>query len=211
MTGGDENFLFAVSISIQKFRFGASGRGRKARHAFGRTHQLGLRKHRYLLYGSHFDARKHHYLVGRSHFGARNGCWGLLGCCQCARRSCSGLLRCRQCARNGRSGLPRCCLRARKGCSGLLWRCQCPQNGHSRRLCFRQCAQKKMFEPASVPPVHSKRLFQERYSKMLVSVALCSEPLYSALLYSRMDMHGFTLYIATRSSVKLHQVDEPGH
>ena len=70
---------------------------------------------------------------------------------------------------------------------------------------------KRLFEPASVPPVHSKRLFQERYSKMLVSVALCSEPLYSALLYSRMDMHGFTLHIATRSSVKLHRADEPGH
>ena len=60
---------------------------------------------------------------------------------------------------------------------------------------------KRLFEPASVPPVRSKRLFQDHYSKMLVSVTLCSEPLYSALLCSCMDMHGFTLYIATRLSV----------
>ena len=169
-----------------------------------------LRKHRYLPHGSHFGARKHRYLPRRSHFGARNGCWGLLGCCQCAPMSCSGLLRCRQCARNGPSSLPRCCRCARKGCSGLLWRCQCPQNGRSRRLYFHQRSN-RLFDPVSVPPVRSKRLFQDHYSKMLVSVTLCSEPLYSALLYSCMDMHGFTLYIATRSSVKLHQVDEPGH
>ena len=42
-------------------------------------------------------------------------------------------------------------------------------------------------------------------------LGLLSETLYSALLYLRMDMHGFTLHIATRSSVKLHQADEPGH
>ena len=94
----------------------------------------------------------------------------------------------------------------------LLWRCQCPQNGRSRRLCFHQCAQKDC-STVSVPPVRSKRLFQDHYSKMLVSVTLCSEPLYSALLCSCMDMHGFTLYIATRSSVKLHTriFDEPRH
>ena len=70
---------------------------------------------------------------------------------------------------------------------------------------------KRLFEPVSVPPVRSKRLFQDHYSKMLVSITLCSEPLYSALLYSRMDMHRFTLCIGTRSSAKLHQVYEPGH
>ena len=65
--------------------------------------------------------------------------------------------------------------------------------------------------------VRSKRLFEagvrDHYSEMLVSVTLCSEPLYSALLYSCMDMHGFTLYIATRSFVKLHTqtFDEPEH
>ena len=72
---------------------------------------------------------------------------------------------------------------------------------------------KRQFEPVSVPQVRSKWLFQDCYSKMLVSVTLCSEPLYSALLYSCMDMHGFTLYIATRSSVKLHTriFDAPVH
>ena len=45
---------------------------------------------------------------------------------------------------------------------------------------------KSLFELASVPAVHSKSLFepavQDHYSKVLVSVALCSESLYSALL-----------------------------
>ena len=45
---------------------------------------------------------------------------------------------------------------------------------------------KSLFELASVPPVHSESLFepavQDHYSKVLVSVALCSESLYSALL-----------------------------
>ena len=45
---------------------------------------------------------------------------------------------------------------------------------------------KSLFELASVPAVHSKSLFepavQDHYSKVLVSVALCSEPLCSALL-----------------------------
>ena len=43
-------------------------------------------------------------------------------------------------------------------------------------------------EPASVPPVRSKRLFEtavrDHYSKVLGSATLCSEPLYSALLCS---------------------------
>ena len=45
---------------------------------------------------------------------------------------------------------------------------------------------KGLSELASVPAVHSKSLFepavQDHYSKVLVSVALCSESLYSALL-----------------------------
>ena len=45
---------------------------------------------------------------------------------------------------------------------------------------------KSLFELASVPPVHSESLFepagQDHYSKVLISVALCSESLYSALL-----------------------------
>ena len=45
---------------------------------------------------------------------------------------------------------------------------------------------KSLFELASVPPVHSESLFeravQDHYSKVLVSVALCSESLHSALL-----------------------------
>ena len=56
---------------------------------------------------------------------------------------------------------------------------------------------KRLFEPASVPPVRSKRLFesavQDHYSKVLFSVTLCSEPLYSAMLAPCMDMHGSTL------------------
>ena len=47
---------------------------------------------------------------------------------------------------------------------------------------------KSVFKPASVPPVRSKTLFEpavrDQYSKVLVSVSLCSEPLHSALLYS---------------------------
>ena len=157
--------------------------------------------------------RKHRYLSYASHFGARNGCSGLLGCCQCARRSCLGLLWCRKCAGNGRSGLPRCCQCARKGCSELLWQCQCPRNGRSRRLCFHQCVQKDCSSPLRCRQCVQKLLFQDHYSKMLVSVTLCSEPMYSALLYSCMSMNGFTLYIATRSSIKLHTqiFDEPGH
>ena len=150
-----------INISIQKFRFGASGRGRKV---FGRTRQLGLRKHRYLPHGSHF--------------GARNGCWGLLGCCQCARRTCAGLLRCRQCARTGRSGLPRCCRCARKGCSGLLWRCQCPQNGRSRRLCFHQCAQKDCSTPfrcrQCVQSGSSRTTIRKCWSRLHCALSRCT-------------------------------------
>ena len=51
---------------------------------------------------------------------------------------------------------------------------------------------KRLFEPAAVPPVRSKRLFEravrDRCSQKLVSVALCSEPLHSALLCS---VHGY--------------------
>ena len=61
---------------------------------------------------------------------------------------------------------------------------------------------KSLFELASVPPVLSESLFepavQDHYSKVLVSVALCSESLYSALLcyvhgYAR--VHTSILYI----------------
>ena len=45
---------------------------------------------------------------------------------------------------------------------------------------------KSLFELAAVPPLHSESLFepavQDHYSKVLVSVALCSESLCSALL-----------------------------
>ena len=51
---------------------------------------------------------------------------------------------------------------------------------------------KRLFEPAAVPPVRSKRLFEravrDRCSQKLVSGALCSEPLHSALLCS---VHGY--------------------
>ena len=51
---------------------------------------------------------------------------------------------------------------------------------------------KRLSEPASVPPVRSKRLFEhavrDRCSQKPVSVALCSEPLHSALLCS---VHGY--------------------
>ena len=51
--------------------------------------------------------------------------------------------------------------------------------------------------PALVPPVRPKRLFepavQDHYSKVLVSVTLCSVLRCSALLAPCMDMHGFTL------------------
>ena len=119
-------------------------------------------------------------------------CSSLLGSRQCARKGCSSLLRRRWCARDGRSGLPRRCQSARKGCSSLLRCHQCAQKGCSSLLRCHQCAQKKLFEPASVPPVRSKRLFapavQDRYSKVLFSVTLCCEPLYSALLCS---VHGY--------------------
>ncbi len=51
---------------------------------------------------------------------------------------------------------------------------------------------KSLFEPASVPPVRSKRLFEpavrDHYAKVLVLVALCSEPLHPALLGT---VHGY--------------------
>ena len=59
---------------------------------------------------------------------------------------------------------------------------------------------KSLFELAAVPPLHSESLFepavQDHYSKVLVSVALRSESLYSALLCY---VHGYarvhTIYI----------------
>ena len=68
---------------------------------------------------------------------------------------------------------------------------------------------KSLFELASVPPVHSESLFepavQDHYSKVLVSVALCSESLYSALLCY---VHGYarvhtSIYIYIYTSVDL--------
>ena len=60
---------------------------------------------------------------------------------------------------------------------------------------------KSLFELASVPPVHSESLFepavQDHYSKVLVSVALCSETLYSALLCY---VHGYARSRAERST-----------
>ena len=59
-------------------------------------------------------------------------------------------------------------------------------------LRFWSVCSKRLSEPASVPPVRSKRLFEravrDRCSQKLVSVALCSEPLHSALLCS---VHGY--------------------
>ncbi len=56
---------------------------------------------------------------------------------------------------------------------------------------------KRLFEPASVPPVRSKRLFesavQDHSPKKLDSATLCSAPLCSALLAPCMYMHGSTL------------------
>ena len=63
---------------------------------------------------------------------------------------------------------------------------------------------KSLFELAAVPPLHSESLFepavQDHYSKVLVSVALCSESLYSALLCY---VHGYarvhtSIYIYTQ-------------
>ena len=74
---------------------------------------------------------------------------------------------------------------ARKGCSSLP--------GAASAL-----------EEASVPPVRSKRLFEravrDRCSQKLVSVALCSEPLHSALLcsvhgYARVHASIYNIYI----------------
>ena len=96
---------------------------------------------------------------------------------------------------------------------GLLWRCQCPRNGRPCWLCFHQCAQQDCSSPLRCRQCVQSGCSRITISKMPVSVTLCSEPLYSALLYLCMDMHGFTLYIATRSSVKRHTriFDEPGH
>ena len=59
---------------------------------------------------------------------------------------------------------------------------------------------KSLFELASVPPVHSESLFepavQDHYSKVLVSVALCSESLYSALLCY---VHGYGSHFGMRN------------
>ena len=144
--------------------------------------------------------RKHRYLPHGSHFGAQKSLSGLPGCCWSARKGHSGLLRRCRCAQNGRSGLPRCRQCARKGCSGPLQRCQCDQYSCSGPLWWPYAPPKYRFWPAlvlpvrskslselaSVPAVHSKSLFepavQDHYSKVLVSVALCSESLYSALL-----------------------------
>ena len=143
--------------------------------------------------------RKQRSLPHGSHFGAQNRRSGLPSCCWSARKGHSGLLRRHQSARNGRSGLPRCRQCARKGCSGPLQRCQCAQNSccgplwcpYAPKIAVLACSgaarrSKSLFELASVPPVHSKSLFepavQDHYSKVLVSTALCSESLHSALL-----------------------------
>ena len=59
-------------------------------------------------------------------------------------------------------------------------------------LRFWSVCSKRLSEPASVPPVRSKRLFEravrDRCSQKLFSVTLCSEPLYSAMLRS---VHGY--------------------
>ena len=72
---------------------------------------------------------------------------------------------------------------------------QCDQNGRSGMLRFWSVCSKRLSEPASVPPVRSKRLFEravrDRCSQKLFSVALCSEPLHSALLCS---VHGTLVY-----------------
>ena len=66
---------------------------------------------------------------------------------------------------------------------------------------------KSLFELAAVPPLHSESLFepavQDHYSKVLVSVALCSESLYSALLcyehgYARVHTSIYTEVLVQR-------------
>ena len=140
---------------------------------------------------------------------------GVLGPSTCRGAFAIAVRRCRQSAQNGCSALPWCCQCTQKGCSGCLSLIRCgqgAQNGSKRlknaqkdakRLkkalekAVRACPvppvrSKRLFEPASVPPVRSKRLFEravrDRRSQKLVSVALCSEPLHSALLCS---VHGY--------------------
>ena len=138
------------------------------------------------------NTQKHMQMLHWGHLALKMACSGLLGCRQCAPMGCSSLLRPRWCAQNGRSGLPRSRQCARKGRSSLLGRPQCNQNGRSGMLRLWSVCSKRLSEPASVPPVRSKRLFEravrDRCSQKLVSVALCSEPLHSALLCS---VHGY--------------------
>ena len=87
---------------------------------------------------------------------------------------------------------------------------QCDQNGRSGMLRFWSVCSKRLSEPASVPPVRSKRLFEravrDRCSQKLVSVALCSEPLHSALLCS---VHGYarghTIYTSVDPCIYMHE------
>ena len=83
----------------------------------------------------------------------------------------------------------RCRQCARRGRSSLL-RC---------RLCVRRDCSRLLF----------KITIRKCWSRLHSALRLCT--LFRFAL--RMDMHGFTLYIATRSSVKLHThiFDEPGH
>ena len=101
------------------------------------------------------------------------------------------MLRRHQSAQNGRSGLPRCRQCAQKGCSSLLRCCQCAQNGHSGLLWCHQCARKACSSLPQCTECTQRGLFEpavrDHYSKVLVSVTLCPEPLYSAPLCS---MHG---------------------
>ena len=66
------------------------------------------------------------------------------------------------------------------------------QNERSGLLWCRQCA-RNFFELASVPSVHSNRLFEpavrDHYSKVLVSVTVCPELLHSSLHFSKHGMY----------------------
>ena len=112
---------------------------------------------------------------------------GVLGPSRCLRRAFAiAVRRCRQGAQNGSKRLKN----AQKGAKRLK---------KALEKAVRACPvppvrSKRLFEPASVPPVRSKwlseRAVRDRCSQKLVSVALRSEPLHSALLCS---VHGLSL------------------
>ena len=110
-------------------------------------------------------------------------CFGVASALKMAAQACPTAANALQSAQNGRSSLPRCRQCCRKGWSGLLQYCPC-RSKRSGLLWCRQCA-RIFFELASVPSVHSNRLFEpavrDHSSNVLVSVTLCPELLHSFL------------------------------